>query len=199
MVDHDPSSVRQPARHAIWQLAALSFIAAFVATSLVIMGRVWWCEAGDLRPWSWDVWSRHNSQHLIDPYSLSHVEHGVGLCLILLLLLRKHASPLLVMLVVALVEAAWEVMENTQWMIERYRQATMSLSYYGDSILNSLSDYSVCVAGVVLAGRIPLWISAAVLVCLETVSVWWIRDSLVLNALMLLWPIEAVRQWQTGG
>ena len=160
------------------------------------MGRVWWCQAGDLWPWSWDVWSRHNSQHLVDPYSLSHVQHGIGLFLLLTFLFGTRLSNATRTLLVAVVEAAWEFVENTNWMINRYREVTISLDYYGDSILNSLGDYGTCLVGVLIARRLPWRASLAVFVALEIVSVLWIRDSLMLNILMLVYPIEAVRQWQ---
>ena len=82
------------------------------------MGRVWWCEAGDLSPWSWDVWSKHNSQHLVDPYSLSHIEHGLGLFLLLTALPVKWLTTVRTIIVVAIVEAIWEVSENTPMMIQ---------------------------------------------------------------------------------
>lgn len=171
-------------------------VALVTLLGLVSMGRVWWCEAGDLRPWSWDVWSRHNSQHLIDPYSLSHIQHGLGLYLLLTLLLGARLSPNLRVLLVAVVEASWELIENTNWMIQRYREVTISLDYFGDSILNSLGDYGTCLIGVLLARLLPWRVTIVLFLGLEALSIWWIRDSLLLNILMLFYPIEAIRQWQ---
>ena len=145
-------------------------------------------QAGDLWPWTWDVWSRHCSQHLVDPYTLSHLQHGIGLYLLLTRSGAARLTPDMRLLLVALVEAAWEITENTNWMIERYRTTTISLDYYGDSILNSLCDYLACVAGVLLAVRLPWQISLGLFVALEVLCICWIRDSLLLNILMLALP-----------
>jgi hypothetical protein len=177
-------------------VASVLVVAAVILASGAGMGRVWWCEAGDLWPWSWDVWSRHCSQHLVDPYSLSHLQHGIALYLILTALWHRRLSPDVRLLLVALVEAAWEITENTNWMIERYRATTISLDYFGDSILNSLCDYFSCIAGVLLAVRLPWRISVALLVAIEVLSICWIRDSLLLNILMLICPVDAIREWQ---
>ncbi len=180
-------------------VAGVLAIAIGIVVSGVLSGRVWWCEAGDLWPWSWDVWSRHCSQHLIDPYSLSHLQHGIGLYLIVTVLWCRRLSLDYRILLVALVEAAWEVTENTNWMIERYRTATISLDYFGDSIWNSLGDYGACIAGILLATRLPWRLSVVLFVALEAISICWIRDSLLLNILMLLCPVDAIRQWQSSG
>ncbi len=195
-----PNHSSDSAREAWWTTRrtclGLLTLAMFLVIALAGMGRVWWCQAGDLWPWSWDVWSQHNSQHLVDPYSLSHVQHGIGLFLLLTVLFGSRFGDSVRTLLVALVEATWELVENTNWMIDRYREVTISLDYYGDSILNSLGDYGTCLAGVLIARRLPWQASLALFVALEIVSVLWIRDSLLLNILMLLFPIEAVRQWQ---
>lgn len=183
---------------ALQRALPLLTIAATMTTCLWAMGRVWWCEVGDWRPWSWDVWSPHNSQHLFDPYSLSHLEHGLGLFLLLNWFRHRWLTETRAIYIVAIVEAVWEVAENTPWMIERYRTATISLDYFGDSILNSLSDLAMCLIGVQIARKSPWWITFGLLLTLELVSVLWIRDSLLLNILMLTVPIDAVRQWQAG-
>ena len=190
-----PTLKTQRVRHA----AILLGIAAVMAFSLAIMGRVWWCEAGDLVPWSFNVMSRHNSQHLLDPYTLSHIQHGLGLYLLLVAVFGSKLTPLLRITVIAVIEAAWEIFENTDMIIGRYREATISLDYYGDSIFNSLADYAACLSGVWLAMRLSRWSAIVLFVSLELVSVWWIRDSLMLNILMLFWPLETVRQWQISG
>jgi hypothetical protein len=174
-------------------------IGVLLAAILAAMGRVWWCQAGDVWPWSWDIWSRHNSQHLVDPYTLSHLEHGIGLYVLLFVLTRRFWTTFACSLVVSGVESAWEIVENTNWMIERYREVTISLDYYGDSILNSVSDYGSCIVGTLIASRMPLWAACVLFVCLELISVVWIRDSLLLNVLMLISPIDAIRQWQMSG
>src|SRR5690606_16415054 len=102
---------------------------------MAAMGRVWWCETGDLSLWSWDVWSQHNSQHLVDPYTLSHIEHGIAMYVLLTLLVGTRMSTFQRSIVVAVLEAAWEIAENTPWVIQRYRDTTMALDYSGDSIV----------------------------------------------------------------
>ena len=180
------------------QNVAYSLVAIAVTTCmiLVLMGRVWWCEVGDFSPWSWDIWSSHNSQHLLDPYALSHFQHGIGLFLLLQLCFSRWLTVQTCTVIVALIEAAWEIEENTPFMINRYREATISLDYFGDSILNSMSDYGVCLLGVLLVRKTNWKLGLAVFVLFEIGSVLWIRDSLMLNILMLTYPVEAIKQWQ---
>lgn len=177
----------------------LVLIVALMTVVLWSMGRVWWCEAGDMVPWSWDVWSTHNSQHLVDPYALSHLQHGLGLFLLLSCLPWKWLTTERIFLIVAVIEATWEISENTPMMINRYRESTISLDYYGDSILNSISDYGWCLLGLVIARKIPGWATLSLFAALELTSVFWIRDSLMLNILMLVSPIEAIKEWQSAG
>lgn len=178
---------------------AVAGIGVLMAINLAAMGRVWWCQLGDRVLWSWDVWSTHNSQHLIDPYSLSHIQHGIGLFLLLTLCCGKWLSTEWRILIVAAVEACWEIAENTPMVIDRYREATISLDYYGDSMLNSLSDYAMCLLGVAIAVKLHWRLSLVLFVALEVASLIWIRDSLMLNILMLLYPLDVIRQWQAGG
>jgi len=196
MATDDPALKQQTERLTMLSLAGVLVVALGILVSGAAMGRVWWCSAGDLWPWTWDVWSTHCSQHLVDPYTLSHLQHGIGLYLLLTVLRRRRLTPDVRMLLVALVEAAWEIAENTNWMIDRYRTTTISLDYYGDSILNSLFDYLACVAGVLLAVRLPWRVSLGLFVALEAICIFWIRDSLLLNILMLVCPVEAIRHWQ---
>ena len=165
---------------------------------LAWMGRVWWCQAGDFSPWSWDIWSAHNSQHLFDPYSLSHIEHGIGLFLLLNIASKRSLSKQARVVIVAAVEACWEIAENTPFMIQRYREATISLDYFGDSIMNSVSDYGMCLLGILVVQKTSWKIGLVLFVLFECVSLWWIRDSLLLNILMLVSPVDAVHQWQIG-
>ncbi len=178
---------------------ALLLIAVTMTICLWAMGRIWWCDAGDLVPWSWDVWSTHNSQHLVDPYALSHLQHGLGLFLLLYCLPWKWLTVERIFVIVAVVEATWEISENTPMMINRYRESTISLDYFGDSIANSLSDYGWCILGLLIASKIPGWATFSLFVALELISVFWIRDSLMLNILMLISPVEAIKQWQAAG
>ena len=163
---------------------------------LNLMGRSWWCPQNDLVPWSWDVWSAHCSQHFVDPYSLSHFQHGLGLFLILSLCFGKRMSLLAKTATIAAIEALWELTENTSLVINRYREATVSLDYYGDSITNSVGDYLCCLLGVYAAFKLPHRITIAVFVAAEIISLAWIKDSLVINMIMLISPIEAIKNWQ---
>lgn len=178
-------------------LVKLVGISIVMCATLALMGRVWWCEAGDFLPWSWDIWSTHCSQHLVDPYALSHIEHGIGL-FITLLVVRRKLSVSSRLLIVAVLEAAWEIAENTRFMINRYREATVSLDYFGDSIANSLSDLTMCMLGALLVSKTSWKTGVAAFLGLELISVLWIRDSLLLNIVMLISPIEAVKVWQAG-
>lgn len=168
------------------------------AAVLRMMGRVWWCREGDLGPVSLDIWSAHNSQHLVDPYTITHVLHGIALYGLLWLLLRTVLGAAGRGLVAVAVEIAWEIVENTPMVIERYRETTISLNYYGDSVLNSIGDTIAFAGGYLLAATIPAWASAVGFFVTDALLLLWIRDSLLLNVLMLLRPIDAIRTWQNG-
>ncbi len=179
-----------------WIAILLTVIAAVV--SLKFQGRVWWCQAGDLWPWSWQIWSQHNSQHIVDPYSFTHMLHGILEFWLIGLIFRR--MPLGWRFFFALfVESSWEVIENTQYVINRYREATISLDYFGDSIINSLADIFFCGLGFLNAMRLRFWRSLLLFVATELVLIFWIRDSLIINIIMLLWPIDAIKAWQSGG
>jgi len=172
-------------------------IVAVTAVALFAMGRIWWCGCGSPVLWSWDVWSKHNSQHLIDPYSFSHVLHGLLFYGATSLLLRGRLLGLR-LVVALLLESAWEIFENTPMVIQRYREATISLDYYGDSIVNSMGDIAACALGFVLASKLPTRVSILGFVTVEIVMLLWIRDSLTLNVLMLIHPVEGIKIWQAG-
>ena len=161
-------------------------------------GRVWWCACGHAWPVILNVNSSHNSQHLFDPYVFSHVLHGV-LFFGLAWIFADRFNLSWRFLLAAAVEIAWEMAENSPLVIDRYRNATVSLGYTGDSIVNSLGDIIGFAAGFFLARAIGLWASIAVGVVIELGMLWLIRDNLTLNVLMLIWPIDAVRKWQSGG
>ncbi|MEP6848615.1 MAG: DUF2585 family protein [Acidobacteriota bacterium] len=177
---------------------AIFFVVVAAVFVLNMEGRVWWCQAGDLVPWSWDIWSTHNSQHLIDPYSFTHILHGVIEFWIIGLIFRR--MPLAWRLLIAVtVESSWEIAENSSYVIQRYREATISLDYFGDSIINSISDIFCCATGFVIAYKLGLWRSLILFIVTETILIFWIHDSLLINILMLVYPIEAVKHWQMGG
>lgn len=178
---------------------ALAGVLAVMAIVLAAMGRPWWCRAGDAVPWSLDIWSRHNSQHPVDPYTVTHAMHGLLFYGILRLVLGGVAGPTVRWALALAGEVLWEVVENTDTMIERYRTATISLDYYGDSVINSVGDVLAFVGGWAAAGVLPVWVSVLAFVAAEGALVFSIRDGLLLNVLMLLHPIEAVKEWQLGG
>ena len=160
-------------------------------------GRVVWCACGQYFPWAGDIWSSHNSQHFFDPYSFTHVLHGMIFCGLLVWLFPRLSVAWSLSLAV-LIEAGWEVLENSTFIIQRYREATIGLGYEGDSIANSLADILCCAFGFVLARRLGLWRSVLVFVVVELVLLFWVRDNLTLNILMLTFPVKAVKTWQMG-
>jgi hypothetical protein len=174
-------------------LAAAGVLAA-AALVLAAMGRPWWCRAGDRLPWSWEVLSRHNSQHLLDPYTFTHVLHGLAFYWLAWLALRRVAGTTARAWAAYLTEVAWEIIENTDVVIEHYRTQTISLHYYGDSVANSVADVLAYGAGYWVAGAIPVWTSIAAFVLVEGVLFVWIRDGFLLNVLGFLAPTEALER-----
>ncbi len=158
-------------------------------------GRIWWCACGRLMPWDGDIWSSHNSQHWFDPYSFTHVLHGVLLCGVLAWLWPRLALTWRLTLMV-LLESLWEVVENSPFIIARYREATIGQGYTGDSIANSAADVLCCTVGFLLARRLGLWRSVALFAAVEVGLAIWVRDNLSLNVLMLTCPLDAVKAWQ---
>ena len=178
----------------------LGIVASFVATAILlrIEGRLWICACGGLKIWSGEVCSADNSQHFLDPYSFTHVLHGfLFFWLIAWLLPRLNANWQLALAIA--VEALWEVFENTNFIINRFRSQTAALGYTGDTVVNSFGDILCCLVGFIIARRLGLRRSLVVFAVLELVLIVWIKDSLLLEILMLVIPIDAIRNWQMCG
>jgi hypothetical protein len=172
-------------------------IFAIAAAVLLTMGRNPICTCGTVDLWVAGRDSPKTSQMIADWYSLSHIVHGLLFYAALWLVARRW--PVERRFIAALlVEAGWEVIENTPWIIDRYRTETAALGYNGDSVINSLSDIAMMVLGFLAARKLPVWASVALLVVLEIVPLFVIRDNLTLNVWMLLAPNHAIAVWQSG-
>jgi len=185
--------VRRPSRYLV---VALAIVGAAAAIEYA-MGRVPYCRCGYIKLWHGVVNSAENSQHITDWYTPSHVIHGI-LFYFLLWLVARRLPPGVRFVLAVLLEAAWEVVENTPFVINRYRAATIALDYYGDSIVNSISDIASMMLGFWIARKAPVWFCVVLVVVLELTVGAIIRDNLTLNIIMLIHPVEAIKRWQLG-
>jgi len=180
--------------------SAIAFLMVLVVTGSIelLMGRSPLGPDGKFGLWDGNIWSSECSQRLADPYSFSHIGHGILFFGLLWLVARK--LPIRYRFLIALVlEASWELLENSPLIINRYRAATIAQGYVGDSVMNSLSDVVMMSLGFLLAARVHPWMSVVVLVAMEIGCALWIRDNLTLNIIMLIHPIAAIKAWQMAG
>ena len=174
-------------------LIVLSF--GLAALQLHRQGRAWWCDCRAL--WTSDAWGSLTSQTFLDPYSFTHLLHGFMFAGLLLLVSRKMPTSWRLCIAIAL-EAIWELLENTNAVIDRYREATASLGYRGDTVMNSMGDIVCCGVGLLIARKLGWLRSLPIFIATEIVLLFWIRDSLILEIIMLVHPFDAIKAWQLG-
>lgn len=197
MSEISPNSLRAGRVRKVWPWLAVFVVIVAAAFELRRQGRLWMCDCGRLLPWVGDAWSRDTSQQLFDPYTFTHMLHGFILCGLFAWVLPRLPWRWRLWLAVS-AEALWEVFENTDFVIRRYREATAALGYTGDTVVNSLGDIAACSLGFLLARRLGPLRSALLFAATELTLLVLVRDSLLLNVLLLLYPSDKVREWQAG-
>lgn len=185
-------------------MIAAVLIALYTGFILLAMGRPPICTCGTIRLWHGVVQSSENSQHIADWYTFSHIIHGLLFYGAAHVLWRRwklfDGAPTRWALPIAvIVEASWELLENSPLIINRYRSATMSFGYSGDSILNSMADIGWMSLGFWIASKLPVKATVTLAIAFELFTLVMIRDNLTLNVLMLVSPVEAIKQWQALG
>ncbi|MDQ5911981.1 MAG: hypothetical protein QG568_194 [Patescibacteria group bacterium] len=183
----------------------LSTIIVCAVTGLIELytGRSLFGPDGRFGWWDGNIWGSENSQRVADAYSFSHIIHGMVFYGFLWFIAVKMNLPRFVMkyrfLVALLLEAGWELLENSPIIINRYREATIAQGYVGDSVLNSVSDIGMVVVGFIIARYAKVWMTVLLIVAFEVGCLFWIRDNLTLNVLMLAHPVESIKVWQAEG
>jgi hypothetical protein len=186
-----------PKKRNLWPWLVIVIVLAATALQLHHQGRLWWCSCGRAFLWTSNAWGSLTSQTFLDPYSLTHVLHGVMFAGVLALLIRTLGTSWRLCIAIAM-ESAWELIENTDTVIQHYRAATASLGYQGDTVMNSLGDIMCCGVGFMIARKFGWRRSIILFIATEAVLLIWIRDSLLLEVLMLVHPIHAIKVWQMG-
>ena len=185
-----------PSRKNLWPAIAILIILAASALELHRQGRYWWCVCGTAFVWVSDAWGSQTSQAFLDPYSFTHVLHGLAFAGVLAIIVRRHLPTGWQLSLAIGFEAVWEIIENTNTVIDRYREATAALGYHGDTVVNSLGDIACCGLGFVIARKLGFVRSIIVFAATEVVLLIVIRDSLLLEIVMLVFPIQSIKTWQ---
>lgn len=170
-------------------------IVAMSAAYLYYIGRAPVCTCGYIKLWHGQIISAENSQHIADWYTPSHFLHGLIFYGALWLVARRMSFAWRLTIATA-VESLWEIVENSEAIINRYREAG-AIGYFGDSVINSVADIGIMIVGFAIAARVPVWVSVALVVFFEALTMWLIRDGLLLNVIQLTFPQQAISDWQT--
>jgi hypothetical protein len=176
--------------------SAIAAIVTFTIGWLAINGAVWWSST-NAAIWTSDIWSRANSQHPLDPYTLTHTMHGV-LCFWMTSLLAKRLPLSRQFFLAVIFACGWELLENSSIFIERFRVVTAASEYVGDALVNSVTDIAACCFGFYLASRMKYAASISLFFAVELITAIWVRDNMALNVLMIVFPVDSVRHWQIG-
>lgn len=181
----------------LWICAGILGLLTLHGVLLAYMGQPLMYEGGYIKLWHGVVLSDGNSQHLTDWYTLSHVIHGVAFYALLALLFPRLSVGVRLFLAIG-IEMGWEIFENTDMIINRYRDQALAQGYMGDSIVNSIGDVLAVIGGFLFGWKFPTWVSILVMITLEIIALYFIRDALALNVVQLVYPIDAIGTWQSG-
>jgi len=184
---------------ALFVAVAIVAMMSLTASVELAMGRRAISKSGVVRLWAGDIWSAENSQQFLDPYSFTHILHGVIFYAGLWLVAGGRMSPAARLIAAVAFECGWEMLENSSFVIERYRAQTISIGYYGDTVLNSMGDICSMMFGFYLASRLPAPATAVGAVILDAALALIYRDNLILNIIMLIYPVPAIKNWQAAG